>query len=143
MLIYGVCISDIEKINEEKAVQFLKELEEFDYYENFLQGTSDEEDYTFSEWIDNFETNGYYGLASFLQEVISITEGINISCDDPNGIHFLGLNMDAPWNYNEKTRNMSEGEYIQILSRYISKVTDDVLEIHRWCLKDDDDYCVI
>jgi len=145
MLLYGVCISDIEKINEEKAVAFLKELAEAglgadNYYENYLEDTSDDEDYTFSKWIENFEFDGYYGLAAFLQEVISVIEEIDISCDDPSGISYLGLSADTPWNFNEKTRNMSEKEYNEILAKYINKITDEVLEIRWWCVRDDSDY---
>lgn len=144
MLLYGVCVSKM-KVNNEKAVQFLKELADAglgadDYYEIFLEDTSGDEDYTFSRWIEDFESNGYYGLSAFLQEVISFDEKIDISCDDPNGIQYLGLSADVPWNFNEKTRNMSENEYNENLRKYINKVTDDELTICWRSISDDSDY---
>lgn len=143
MLLYGVCISKAV-INNEKAVQFLKELKETepdsDYYEFFLEDTNNDENYTFDEWIENFEADGYYGLATFLQEVISNRENIDIVCDNPNGLNYLGLSADTPWNFNEKTRNMSKDEYHEILGKYINKVTDDTLDICWWFVNDDSDY---
>lgn len=147
MVIYGVCISDIEKINEEKAIDFLKELSNngygyIDYLEDFLE-KKDETDgeYSFNDWAYDYESyNGYFGLAAFLRDVIEEVEGIDIVCDDPNGIHYLGLSADAPWNFNFTTKRMSEKDYNQILTHYINKVTDDVLNIKWWVEMDDCDW---
>lgn len=144
MLIYGVCISDIENINEEKAVEFLNELAQLgyeDYLDEFLENKKDNgDDYNFNEWMYYFEADGYYGLSAFLKQVIEELEGVNISCDDPNGVHYLGLGLDAPWYYNRKTKNISKEDYEEILIKYINKVTDDVLKIKYWCVEDDCDW---
>lgn len=137
MLIYGVCISDIEKINEEKAMEFLKELDRSygSYYlEKYLEDKEDhdDEDYSFNDWMYDYEYNGYYGLSAFLVDVIEHMEEINIACDDPDGVHYLGLSASAPWKFNEKTRNMPEKEFCELLSKYVEKVTDDELKIRWW-----------
>lgn len=144
MLIYGVCISDIENINEEKAVEFLNELARLnynDYLEQFLENQNDNGmDYSFNDWMYNFEADGHYGLSAFLKQVIENVEGINIYCDDPQGIHYLGLSLDTPWHYNHKTKNIAKEEYNDILRKYINKITDDILEIRYWSVSDDYDW---
>ena len=149
MLIYGVCISDIDKINNEKAEELLKELalQGHDLYlEEFEDNRKDNsennyEEYTVSSYLYDYESNNSYcGLSAFLRDVISEVEGIDIECDDPNGIHYLGISADAPWSFNEKTRNMSADEFRNILKKYISKVTDETLEFRWWNVCDDCDY---
>ena len=149
MLIYGVCISDIEKINTEKAEAFLKELaaQGHDFYLKEFEdnrkdnGENNYEEYTVSSYLYDYESdNSYCGLSAFLCDVISDVEGVDIKCDDPNGVHYLGLDADAPWAFNKKTRNMSAEKYRNILKKYISKVTDDKLEIRWWNVCEDCDY---
>ena len=143
MIIYGVCISDIKSYNEEKAEEFLESLRNTnvsdiadDYFIN-----KEENGYDLNEFFYGFESqDGYYGIAAFLKEVIENIEGVNISCDDPDGVHYLGLSADAPWKFNDKTKNMSEEEYNAILTRYVSYFTDDVLEIRWWNVNDDCDW---
>lgn len=144
MLIYGVCISDIKTINEEKAIKFLNELAKLNYnnyLEEFLENKNDNDtDYSFNDWMYDFEINGYYGLSAFLRQVIEDVEGINIYCDDPNGIHYLGLSLDTPWNYNYKTKNITNEEYDNILRKYINKITDDILEVCYYAISNDCDW---
>ena len=55
MLIYGVCISHIEKINEEKFMAFLKELSDLgsgkeQYLNDFLETKKlNDDEYTFDD----------------------------------------------------------------------------------------------
>ena len=54
MLIYGVCISDINNINEKKAIDFLNELAKlgYDCLEEFLENKNDNgSDYSFNDWM--------------------------------------------------------------------------------------------
>ena len=73
-------------------------------------------------------------------EIIENIEGINISCDTVDGVQYLGLSVDTPWYYNEKTRNMGQKKYEAILMKYISCVTDEKLEIKNWAAYDDCDW---
>ena len=146
MLIYGVCISHIEKINEEKFMTFLKELSDIgsgkeQYLSDFLETKKlNGDEYTINDWLCDFESNGYYGLAAFLKRIIEDIEGIDISCDDPNGVSYLGISADAPWAFNSKTKFMSRQKFEDILAKYINKVTDDVLNILWWSVNEDCDY---
>ena len=83
---------------------------------------------------------GNYGAAACLKEIIENIEGINISCDTVDGVQYLGLSVDTPWYYNEKTRNMGQKKYEAILMKYISCVTDEKLEIKYWAANDDCDW---
>ena len=131
MKIYGVCISDISHYKNEEAEKYLESLLSTeckdiadDYYENKEEGRD------LNDWLYGYEScDGYYGLSALLADVIRELEGIDISCDDPHGVHYLGLSASAPWSLNEKTRNISKEEYENILRTYISKFTDDELEI--------------
>ena len=55
-------------------------------------------------------------------------------------MQYLGLSVDTPWYYNEKTRNMGQKKYEAILMKYISCVTDEKLEIKYWAANDDCDF---
>lgn len=148
MLIYGVCISDITKLNEDKVLSFLKELAETDsercrYLNDYLDTKKDSLPWELSavEWLYDFESdNSYFGVAAFLREVIEYNEGINVCCDDPNGVHYLGISADAPWGFNRKTAALSKEEFHDILRKYINKITDDELEIRWWSANDDCDW---
>lgn len=145
MIIYGVCISDINEINEEKAIEFLEELSEIgyeDYLENFLDNKHDNgEDYTFNDWVYDYHSDFYnIGLAAFLADVIEEVEDIDITSDDPNGVHYLGLSADAPWCFNKKTRNISREDYEDILRKYVCAITNEILEIRWWYVSDDCDW---
>ena len=124
MLIYGVKISDIKKYNEQKAERFFEILQKTNASniaeKYFLDKTKN--DGTFDDFLSNFD------------------EGINISCDTVDGMQYLGLSVDTPWYYNEKTRNMGQKKYEAILMKYISCVTDEKLEIKYWAANDDCDW---
>lgn len=143
MDIYGVCVSDIDTINNEKVMQLLIELAELGFDSYFSEFTENKgefgDEYSVSDYLYNYESESYYGLSAFLHDIISEVEGIDIECDDPNGVRYLGLGADAPWAFNEKTRNMSAEEYRNILTKYINKVTDETLEIRWWSVHDDCD----
>ncbi|MBP3468125.1 MAG: hypothetical protein J6K26_01225, partial [Lachnospiraceae bacterium] len=118
MVIYGVCVSEINNLNAEKAEQFLETLKGTkagSIAEEYFISKEDNEHDLQSFLYDYEGDGGYYGLAAFLRDIIASLEEIDISCDDPDGVHYLGLSIDTPWKYNEKTRNMSEEEYTDIL----------------------------
>ena len=108
MLIYGVKISDIKKYNEQKAERFFEILQKTNASniaeKYFLDKTKI--DGTFGDFLSNFDDGcGNYGAAACLKEIIENIEGINISCDTVDGVQYLGLSVDTPWYYNEKTKN--------------------------------------
>ena len=140
MLIYGVCISDIATINEEKAISFSKKYAKTDPnpLEEFMgSGDSNGDLLPFEEWVRYYEYNGYYGLSAFLAEIINTLEKIDISCDDMGGMHYLGIRPDMPWNYNEKTKELTKDQYIKIMDKYINEFTDSHLSMEWWFVEDD------
>lgn len=144
MYIYGVCVSSIREINNEKAVAFLKELNNMgysDYLAAYIMDKNDNgEDFGIKDWLEAFDENGYCGEAAFLKSVIEEVEGVDICCDDSTGHDYIGLFPVAPWAFNDKTRNMSSGEYENILRKYVSRITDEILEIRWWEISDDCDW---
>ena len=143
MLIYGVKISYIKKYNDQKAERFFEILQKTNASniaeKYFLDKTKN--DGTFGDFLSNFDDGcGNYGAAACLKEIIENIEGINISCDTVDGVQYLGLSVDTPWYYNEKTRNMGQKKYEAILMKYISCVTDEKLEIKYWAANDDCDW---
>lgn len=137
MIYYGVQFRYFNKINEEKAISFLKELSELGYsgyLEEFEENKEEDTDYTFSEWLYNFEQNGCHGFASFVKEIIEKVEKVNIDCDT-TGVHdYLGLRLDTPWSYNAKTKNIAKEEYDGILKKYLNKISDNIFEIKCWSI---------
>lgn len=85
MIMYGVNVSEIQ-INEDKAIAFLHELADAGY-DRYLQDYKDQVDKeyisSFSEWVDDFETDLYFGLSAFLWRVIKTLENINIDMNYP------------------------------------------------------------
>ena len=114
MLIYGVCEESITKYNEDKAEKFLKNLLDTsckDIAENYFIN-KEENGCNLHDWLDNYEScNGCNGLFACLSEIIRGLDDIDISCDNPNGLCYLGLQADMPWHYNEKTKNLTLKEY--------------------------------
>lgn len=109
MLIYGVKISDIKKYNDQKAERFFEILQKTNasnIAEKYFLDKA-ENDCTFGDFLSNFDDAcGHHGAAACLKEIIESIEGINISCDTVDGMQYLGLSVDTPWYYNEKTRNL-------------------------------------
>lgn len=94
MLIYGVCEESITKYNEDKAEKFLKNLLDTsckDIAENYFIN-KEENGCNLHDWLDNYEScNGCNGLFACLSEIIRELDDIDISCDNPNGLCYLGL----------------------------------------------------
>ena len=136
MYLYGVCTDDLKHINVEGVIELLKMM---DVYQECMDDCNDDVEYVL-DWVDNYESGGQFGICALLYDVIQEKEECNIDLDDPNGIMFLGLAADAPWNFNETTRNMSEEDYNFMLKKYINMITDDKLEIRWWHEIDDCDW---
>lgn len=136
MYLYGICIDDIMNIKKDGIIELLKIL---DIYQECMNDCEDNDDYIL-DWVENYESMGYFGLGALLYDVMTTKELCDINIDDPNGNVFLGLSATYPWNYNSVTRNMSEEDFNEILRKYICLITDDELEIRMWNISDDCDW---
>lgn len=142
MLMYGINLSNVT-INNDKAEKFLAEClnnpDVKDIAKNYFDNKEDGHDV--ESWARLYDNNeGSYGLAACIADIIRCIEKIDISSDDVNGMEFLGLPADVPWNYQEKTRMLTETQYENILSKYVSYFVDEPLEIRWWHASDDADY---
>lgn len=80
MLLFGVCINDIEKagIDWKKVVNMLQKFDS-DLYESFCDDMGE----TFSErdvedWFSNYETEGRSGIGAFFHNLIENKEKITL-----------------------------------------------------------------
>lgn len=144
MLIYGVCIDDVKKTKEDGIKELMKLYKYadgstlYDEYVEWIEDNFGEEgsdpEANVDEFIMDFDNGcGYNGLGALLASVIEDMEGIDITVEDDNsGFQYVGIGADTPWNFNDKTKAMSEEEYLQILHKYMNMVTDEALEIRWW-----------
>lgn len=133
---YGVQINP-KTIDADKLENFLKKLAddgyERPYYEDFQKQKEyytsiDDDGYSIFDWLDDFEDDlCNYGISALLRVIIEDIEEICISSE----MEYLGLKSDAPWCFNEKTRNMSCEEFNTILAKYCSQILNEPVEI-RW-----------
>lgn len=139
MQLYGICVSDIKNFNSEKANQFIQRItsEHSDIekiaaisesYHKYIESGKTVEDFLY----DYENGDQAFGLSAFLVDVITAIENVNITSDDTDGIHYLGLKADAPWNMNAKTRNISCANYDLMLRNYIAYFTDDIIDEPKW-----------
>lgn len=74
-------------------------------------------------------------LAIILQNVIQEAEDIRFTaCDDYNSEPYLLYEPSYPWNMPVQERNLTEEKLRQLLSKYVSILTDEVFEV---------DYCSV
>lgn len=134
--IYGACVSGV-KCNEKKAEEFLMSIRDTscrDIVEDYFK--SKEAGNSLSNWLENFSSKELgRGPGAVMAVLIRRLEGIDVSYSNLTG-SFVGLLMGMPWNFNEKTRSLSEEEFRDILSRYISYFIDEEEEIRLWYLSD-------
>lgn len=119
MLLFGVCINDIEKagINWGNIVGMLKKYDHDRY----------------SDFLDDMEEN------SAEYDVIREQEKIEIDIDDPDGV-YIGISAAAPWEFHPSVRNLSEEQFAAMISKYICQITDAEIVIRWWKVDDDLDW---
>ena len=127
MYLYGICLTEL-KIDYTKVDEFLRTLintPAHDIIRDYMDEIEDPSD--IEDVIDKYESEGYNGLDAMLKDIIRKNEQIDITCDDPDGFHYLGVSADAPWCFNEKTKSLSKEDFIEILTKHIKPFTDDEL----------------
>lgn len=151
MYLYGICLTEVN-VNFSEVNSFLSSLintKAHDIIEQFIDDMNhaeidpDDNDlwaHEVDDWCDRYESEGYFGLDAVLKDIIRLNEGIDIICDDPNGFHYLGIAADAPWTFNQKTRELSKAEFENILTKYIQPFTKDELKFKYYHREDDGDY---
>lgn len=122
-----------EKVSEEKFEKFLVKLREkgLPYYLEDYEDMKNSYPWSITPqvYLDSFCNIGEYGVHAFLKDVISHLENIDITCETGNGHIYVGLKPLAPWEYNESTVKMSEREYAELLSSYLSELFDEDIPV--------------
>lgn len=141
MLLFGVCINDIERegINWKNAVDMLQEFDS-DLYESFLEdmdGSYSAQDT--EDWFSNYETEGRSGIGAFLHDLIESKEKITLDIDDPDGV-YIGISAAAPWEMDTSIKNLTKKEFSDIMQKYIRQITDTEIEIRWWKVDNDLDW---
>lgn len=144
MLLFGVCINDIEKagINWGNIVGMLKKYDH-DRYSDFLddmeENSAENDSRDIEFWFDQYESEGRSGLGAFLYDVIREQEKVEIDIDDPDGV-YIGISAAAPWEFHPSVRNLSEEQFTAMISKYICQITDAEIVIRWWKVDDDLDW---
>lgn len=80
-------------------------------------------------WISGyFEYNGYSGMAAFLTMVINENENLEFLCSDEDGGYIFVPTL-YPWQFDENMNNLTPEKVNDILKKWISKITDDPIEV--------------
>ena len=99
--------------------------------EDILLNKEDDSGYGFKEWVENYEYIAGYGFAAFIGDIINAAHGIDITVEDS----VVGIAEDVPWNFNEKTRNLSIENFQQIIAKYTNMFLDEPLDIKSWTVE--------
>ena len=151
MNIYGICLTEL-KIDYTKVDTFLRSLIDTparDIIKQYIElmedrgweepNTDPDKATAYASEVDDclefYESGGDPGLCAILKDIIRTNEGIDVDCYDPNWSRndHLGISAKRPWEFNEKTRNLSKEEFDEILTKYIRPFTSDELKIGVHC----------
>lgn len=143
MLIYGICMSEIDsEINWDKVEKLLESYDS-SLYENYKEYVYDNDTLTQEElecwridWFLDYHSSIYQGLGAFLHDVIEEEEHIDLDMGYSNGF-VLGLSPDLPWYYPENIRNLTNDKFCALIAKYIEKISDYVPTIQMWNCSDD------
>ena len=96
-------------------------------YQKDVQGWLEEHDIsepTVDDYLE-FDQDYCLGLASILKEVIFEAEHIDfVACDGYDAMKYLLFCPSYPWHITEYERHLTEEKIEEILSRYVSVLTD-------------------
>lgn len=138
MLLFGVCINDIERegINWKNVIDMLQEFD-FDLYESFLEDMDESySDQDAEDWFLNYESKGGSGIGAFLHDLIESKEKITLDIDYPDAV-YIGISPAVPWEMDVSIKNLTKKEFSDIMHKYIRQITDTEIEIRWWKVDDD------
>lgn len=143
MLIYGICMGEIDsEINWDKVEKLLESYDS-SLYENYKEYVYDNDTLTQEElecwridWFLDYHSSRYQGLGAFLHDVIEEKEHINLDMGYSNGF-VLGLSPDLPWYYPENIRNLTNDKFCALMTKYVKMISDHAPTIQMWDCSDD------
>lgn len=126
---YGICTDRLETAEVSRIQALIRCAPEYEKAVNKLlqdRGITDPEPDDYLE----LEINGSYGMASIMQDVILEAEGlIFTACDDYNSNNYLLYMPSYPWHLQENEHSLTEEAVRQIFAKYVSILSDEVLEV--------------
>lgn len=136
--VYGIDMDDIKNFNAKGILMLAQELQcsgIANIYNSYMNSIGCDlslmEECPIVDFIDELRWyNGWEGMSGFLAIAISELEGIGVEAyPDESGMAYVGLKTDVPWNFNEKTRSLTEEELRNIIGKYVNQITDDIIPI--------------
>ena len=126
---YGICVSEIGEVPVERLITLLECAPVFHAeVQNWMQ-QHDISQPTYEDYME-YDQIFMLGLASLLSDVIKEAEHIQFTaCSDYEGNDYLIYMPSYPWELAESERRLTEDKIVEVLSRYISLLTDKVLDI--------------
>lgn len=126
---YGICTDKLETSTVSRIQLLIHCAPEYEKAVNKLLLERGINDPQADDYLE-LEINGCYGIASLLQDVILEAEGlVFIACDDYNSNNYLLYMPSYPWHLPAKERSLSEEDIRQIFAKYVSILSDEVLEV--------------
>lgn len=138
MLIYGINVSEMHP-TEAAYVEFLHKLSDLGFKKPLDEYELVKDEMTCKEFVSDYEGESTTGLSALLAEAIEAIDGVNANSDNAR-YEYVGLALDAPWYYNEKTRNITQEEYDAILRKYVDMLTDEAVYIRTYTGENGADY---
>lgn len=92
------------------------------------------EDKDFAVKVDHYvnyeyESGTVCGICAILRDIIAANEGIDIVCDDFNGMYYLGIPADFAWNMSTETMGLTREFATEILLRYVKPFTKSKIDV--------------
>lgn len=131
---YGICMDDVST-TAEKVFELVHMAPEFEKkFNKWVENIKAEEiadnitmDVIYEEWDDD---SCEYGLGPIVRSVIYECEEIDLlCCSNYNGEQYLIFSTTYPWYMTEKEKNMTEEDVRLLIAKYVSVLTDNVVNI--------------
>lgn len=138
MLIYGINVSEIHP-TEAACVNFLHKLYDLGFKKPLDEYELVKDEMTCKEFVFDYEGESTTDLSAILAGAIESIDRVNANSDNAR-YEYVGLALDAPWYYNEKTRNIAQDEYDAILRKYADMLTNEAVYIRTYTGENGADY---
>lgn len=132
-LIYATDLKDLwvnrkSTVNPDGLVEMIRKLDyEYDLKEylsdyGYESGSSEGIMNYVNDYSGTGSGSGYFGVTALLADLIGEAEEIDIDADDAEGRMLIGLSYEMPWTYTEKTKSLSQQDFIKIMKKYLAKI---------------------
>ena len=126
---YGICTDKLENAEVSRIQALIRCAPEYEKVVNKLLQDRGITEPTTDDYLE-LEINGPYGIASILQDVILEAEHLLFSAwDDYNSNNYLLYMPSYPWHLQRNEHNLTEEAVRQVFAKYVTILSDEVLEV--------------